>query len=72
MNKTDTKTKMLYNEKMSATKKRDLFIGFGLLALMFVVLVILEQVMPRTSMLFTVLKKGAIYALSAVAMNLLN
>ena len=32
----------------------------------------LEQVVPPTSMLFTVLKKGATYALVAVSMNLLN
>ena len=31
-----------------------------------------EQVIPSTSMLFTVLKKGATYALVAVSMNLLN
>ena len=31
-----------------------------------------EQNMPATSMLFTVLKKGATYALVAVSMNLLN
>ncbi len=31
-----------------------------------------EQLIPPTSMLFTVLKKGAIYALVAVSMNLLN
>ena len=31
-----------------------------------------EQFLPPTSMLFTVLKKGAIYALAAVSMNLLN
>ena len=31
-----------------------------------------EQVLPPTSMLFTVLKKGAVYALVAVSMNLLN
>ena len=51
---------------------KDMIISFGLLALLFVVLVILEQVLPRTSILFTVLKKGAIYALVAVSMNLLN
>ena len=33
---------------------------------------ILEQVIPPTSMLFTVLKKGATYALVAVSMNMLN
>ena len=31
-----------------------------------------EQIIPPTSMLFTVLKKGATYALVAVSMNLLN
>lgn len=54
------------------TKTRDLFVGLCLVALMFIVIVILEAVLPRTSMLFTVLKKGAIYALVAVSMNLLN
>lgn len=53
-------------------KTRDLFVGLGLLALLFIVILILEAVLPRTSMLFTVLKKGAIYALVAVSMNLLN
>ena len=38
-------------------KKRDLIIGFGLLALLFVVLVILEHTIRPTSILFTVLKK---------------
>ena len=40
----------------------------GLLLLLFV----LEEILPSGSMLFTVLKKGAIYALVAVSMNLLN
>lgn len=40
----------------------------GLFALLF----ILEQVLPASSMLFVVLKKGAIFALVAVSMNLLN
>lgn len=35
-------------------------------------LFVLEKTLPGTSMLFTVLKKGAIYALVAVSMNLLN
>lgn len=56
----------------NTNKKRDLFIGFGLLALLFIVLVILENTIRPTSILFTVLKKGAIYALVAVSMNLLN
>ena len=54
------------------TISKDMIISFGLLALLFVILVVLEQVLPRTSILFTVLKKGAIYALVAVSMNLLN
>ena len=47
-------------------------VNFGLLAGMFVVLFVLEQLLPASSMLMTVLKKGAIYALSAVSMNLVN
>ncbi|MCI5607776.1 MAG: branched-chain amino acid ABC transporter permease [Treponema sp.] len=54
------------------TINKDMIISFGLLALMFVVLIVLEKILPRTSILFTVLKKGAIYALVAVSMNLLN
>lgn len=41
-------------------------------AALFVFLFLLERTLPATSMLFTVLKKGAIYALVAVSMNLLN
>lgn len=44
----------------------------GLIAGLLILLFVLEQVMPSGSMLFTVLKKGAIYALVAVSMNLLN
>ena len=47
-------------------------INVALLALMFVALYLLEQQFGRRSMLITVLKKGAIYALIAVSMNLLN
>lgn len=53
-------------------EKKNLLVGFALLALLFVVLAVLEAVLPRTSILFTVLKKGAIYSLVAVSMNLLN
>ena len=42
------------------------------IALVYALAFVLEQVMPSTSMLFTVLKKGATYALVAVSMNLLN
>ncbi|MCR4714617.1 MAG: branched-chain amino acid ABC transporter permease [Treponemataceae bacterium] len=60
------------NKIIDIKKRKNLIIGFSLLALLFIVIAILEQILPRTSMLFTVLKKGAIYALVAVSMNLLN
>ena len=60
------------NKIIDIKKRKNLIIGFSLLALLFVLIAILEQLLPRTSMLFTVLKKGAIYALVAVSMNLLN
>lgn len=53
-------------------KVQDWLLSAGLLAFVFVLVFVLEQVLPKTSMLFTVLKKGAIYALVAVSMNLLN
>ena len=40
--------------------------------LIYAAVFLLEQIVPPTSMLFTVLKKGATYALVAVSMNLLN
>lgn len=60
------------NTLTKTNNKKNLIIGFILLALLFIVVAVLEQILPRTSMLFTVLKKGAIYALVAVSMNLLN
>ena len=39
---------------------------------LYVAVFIAEQIIPATSMLFTVLKKGATYALVAVSMNLCN
>ena len=53
-------------------KKTANLISLGLVAGLFLVLFLLEQVMDPASMLFVVLKKGAIYALVAVSMNLLN
>lgn len=53
-------------------KHTKFYIYTALIAALFAVLYILEQVLPASSMLFTVLKKGAIYALVAVSMNLLN
>ncbi len=57
---------------MNIKNNKYTYISFLLLAFLFVLIAILEQILPRTSMLFTVLKKGAIYALVAVSMNLLN
>jgi branched-chain amino acid transport system permease protein len=42
------------------------------IAFLFILLFVLEKLLPSSSMLFVVLKKGAIYALVAVSMNLLN
>lgn len=53
-------------------KKTANLITAGLIVALFVALYVLEQVMDPASMLFVVLKKGAIYALVAVSMNLLN
>ena len=54
------------------TKKKETIISVALIAALLIVVYVLEQILPSTSMLFTVLKKGAIYALVAVSMNLLN
>ncbi len=53
-------------------KKRKMILYAALIAALFAVLYILELIIPASSMLFVVLKKGAIYALVAVSMNLLN
>lgn len=54
------------------SKKTKMIWNAGLIAALLATLFILEQVLPSGSMFFTVLKKGAIYALVAVSMNLLN
>ena len=53
-------------------KKKDGIYTAVALAAMFVLLLVMELTMKSTSILFTVLKKGVIYALVAVSMNLLN
>ena len=53
-------------------KKSEVIVSVALVAALLLLLFILERIIPSTSMLFTVLKKGAIYALVAVSMNLLN
>ena len=59
---------------MPRAKKMDpaVLISGLIIAAIYVAVFVLEQIMPPTSMLFTVLKKGATYALVAVSMNLLN
>jgi len=52
--------------------KKNSIISIAILITLFVLVFVLEQVVPASSMLFTVLKKGVIYALVAVSMNLLN
>jgi len=54
-------------QKKKSNKANIIFI-LALLILIFV----LEQTLPSSSMLLTVVKKSAIYALAAVSMNLLN
>lgn len=51
--------------------KKEYFYSAIVIAAFYAAVFILEQVIPPTSMLFTVLKKGAVYALVAVSMNLL-
>jgi branched-chain amino acid transport system permease protein len=53
-------------------KRKKLIITAAALAALFIILWVLEQILPANAMLFVVLKKGAIYALVAVSMNLLN
>ena len=56
-------------------KKKEILISIALIAAVLAVLRVLELNIPPTSqwaMLLTVLKKGSIYALVAVSMNLLN
>ncbi|MDO5135077.1 MAG: branched-chain amino acid ABC transporter permease [Eubacteriales bacterium] len=54
------------------SKKKEGIINAALIAALLVVLYVMEHTMTPTDMIFTVLKKGAIYALVAVSMNLLN
>ncbi len=54
------------------SKKTSKIISIALIAAIYIMVFVLEKVLLPTSMVFTVLKKGAIYALVAVSMNLLN
>uniref|UniRef100_UPI003A8D793D ABC transporter permease subunit n=1 Tax=Dysosmobacter sp. TaxID=2591382 RepID=UPI003A8D793D len=59
---------MLHEKKSKRGTVIALLCALALLALV----ILLENTMKPTGMLFTVLKKGAVYALVAVSMNLLN
>lgn len=64
----------MQNTLSPVKKKADAatWITVGIIAAVYIAVFVLEQFLPATSMLFTVLKKGATYALVAVSMNLLN
>ena len=52
--------------------KKNTWIALLCVAALLVLILVLENTMRPTSMLFTVLKKGAVYALVAASLNLLN
>ena len=54
------------------TLSKEQILSAVIVLLFYAAVFIAEQIIPSTSMLFTVLKKGATYALVAVSMNLLN
>ena len=57
---------------MKKKDKASLWLMFGFVALIYLAVFILENTINSNHILFTVLKKGAIYSLVAVSMNLLN
>lgn len=59
------------NKKMTDFLVNNRFV-IAMIILLFAVLFIMEKILPASSMIFVVMKKGAIYALVAVSMNLLN
>ena len=52
--------------------KRGALLGLAASILVLVLVIVLENTLPATSQLFVVLKKGAVYSLVAVSMNLVN
>ncbi|MDD5938879.1 MAG: branched-chain amino acid ABC transporter permease [Clostridiales bacterium] len=52
--------------------KKGAFLALAFVAALLILVIVLENTMKPTHMLFTVLKKGAVYALVATSMNLLN
>ncbi len=59
---------MLHEKK----SKRGAWIALACVAALLVLVIVLENTLQPTSMLFTVLKKGAVYAVVAASLNLLN
>lgn len=59
-------------EQIAKTKKISLTVGAVLVVVLFAALAVVQKVTPDDSMLIPVLKKGVIYSLIAVSMNLLN
>ena len=57
---------------MKKKVKAQLWVALIAIALIYVLIAVLEQTMDANHIIFTVLKKGAIYSLVAVSMNLLN
>lgn len=57
---------------MKKKVKAELWVALIAIALIYVLIAVLEQTMDANHIIFTVLKKGAIYSLVAVSMNLLN
>ncbi|MBE5801020.1 MAG: branched-chain amino acid ABC transporter permease [Clostridiales bacterium] len=61
-----------YAQPQEKTVKLSTVISAFIILAVYAAVFVAEQTLPSTSILFTVLKKGATYALVAVSMNLLN
>ena len=61
-----------YSQPQEKTVKLSSVITAFIILAVYAAVFVAEQTLPSTSILFTVLKKGATYALVAVSMNLLN
>lgn len=59
-------------EIVDRKKRNDMIATFIVIALIYIIVLILDFNMKGTSIVITVLRKGAIYSLVAVSMNLLN
>jgi branched-chain amino acid transport system permease protein len=59
-------------EHTGTKDKTNTYLMIGLIALVYIAVFILEQTVDANKIVFAVLKKGAIYSLVAVSMNLLN